>query len=296
MRDMLRKPWWHSLLWIVAALASAGAAAETNRQSIWSVKGRSNTIYLLGSVHMLPQDASNLPADALRAYDDAEALVMEVDLGQLPAGGLPASARALTHLPEGLTLPKVLGRRATARLAAHAKRLGVAMQTLAPLQPWFAAVVIEQQELARLGFDHDVGVDIQLARRAQSDHKQIIALETAEQQLRLFAGLSLRQQREYLLYTLEDLDNTAADARELVSAWRSGDTTTLERRLAESASEFPALHRRLTVDRNLRWLPTISRLAGEGRDYLVVVGTLHLVGRDGIVDLLKRAGFEVRQL
>jgi uncharacterized protein len=286
----------HCLVCLYAVLAASVAPADAGRHAIWSVKGRHNTVYLLGSVHMLQRDANSLPPDALRAYEESAALVMELDLneGQLP--GQADAARALTHLPAGQSLQKVLGRSASTRLAAHARRLGLDMRALAPLQPWFAAVVVEQQELARFGFEHNAGVDMQFAQRALADRKQIIALETAEQQLALFAGMSPRQQRQYLLYTLDDLENTAADADVLVEAWRNGDTATLEQRLAQSAHEFPLLYRRLTIDRNLQWLPTISRLTGDERNYLVIVGTMHLIGRDGIVDLLRRAGFEVRQL
>ena len=283
------------LAWLSLSLATSAAQPDSAHHTFWSVKGQHNTVYLLGSVHMLQPDASDLPPAALRAYTNAKALVMELDLNHVSADDMLGSGLALATLPDGQSLQGVLGPAAYATLKQHAKPLGLDLEILSHFQPWFAAVTVEQLELARLGFDSNYGVDMQLARRAQTDHKQIIALETMAQQLELFARLSLDQQRQFLLYTLKDADQTPQAVAELVSAWRTGDTLLLERLLREDATEFPALLQRLTTDRNRRWLPTISGLLSENQDYLVIVGALHLVGRDGLVDLLKRAGYEVVQ-
>jgi uncharacterized protein len=277
------------------SLAAQAAQPDSAHHTFWSVKGAHNTVYLLGSVHMLQPNASDLPPDALRAYANAKALVMELDLNQVSADDLLGAGLALSTLPEGQSLERVLGPAAYAMLAKHAQPLGLDLALLSRFQPWFAAVTVEQLELARLGFDANAGVDMQFAQRAQADHKQIIALETVEQQLGLFAHLSLDQQRQFLLYTLEDDDKAPQSVGELVTAWRTGDTPTLERLLREDAAEFPALHQRLTTDRNRKWLATISDLLRDNQDYLVIVGALHLVGRDGVVELLGRAGYTAVQ-
>ncbi|HXN11118.1 MAG TPA: TraB/GumN family protein, partial [Steroidobacteraceae bacterium] len=113
--------------------------------------------------------------------------------------------------------------------------------------------------------------------------------------LGLFAHLSLQQQSRFLLYTLDDTDDAARQVDTVVDAWRRGDTVALERLLGESYAEFPELYRLLTTDRNRRWLPTVLGLLHESQDYLVIVGALHLVGKDGIVDLLRQGGYEVVQ-
>ena len=93
-----------------------------------------------------------------------------------------------------------------------------------------------------------------------SDHKPIIALETIEQQLGFFAHLSIDQQRRFLLYMLDDADDTLDSADAVVAAWRSGDVVRLERLLRESSEQYPELFRMLTTDRNRRWLPTVTGL------------------------------------
>jgi uncharacterized protein YbaP (TraB family) len=66
--------------------------------------------------------------------------------------------------------------------------------------------------------------------------------------------------------------------------------------LQEGFDEYPDLYRPLTVDRNRKWLPRIEQLLNERQDYLVVVGALHLVGRQSVIDLLERKGYKVKQL
>jgi uncharacterized protein len=281
------------LLWSLICCAAAHAAAPLH--TFWSVKGAHNTVYLLGSVHVLKPSDSDLPAEALRAYQSAGALVMELDLNNLDAGQLAGSGQELESLPEGETLEHVLGASAYARFLDHAKPLGLDPVLFSHFQPWFVAVSLEQLELTRLGFQSGSGVDEQFAQRAEADHKPIVALETLDEQLGLFAHLSLDQQRRFLLYTLDDSDDAAGEVDAIVDAWRHGDTVALEHLLSESYAQFPELYRLLATERNHRWLPTLTGLLHESQDYLVVVGALHLVGKEGIVQLMRQAGYEVVQ-
>ena len=136
---------------------------------------------------------------------------------------------------------------------------------------------------------------MQMAQRAQADHKPVIALETIAEQLGYFAHLSREQQRQFLRATLEGLDTERSDMGELVSAWQSGDTGQLERLMHKDAQESPELFRLLTTERNRRWLPKITALLDDNHDYLVIVGAMHLIGDDGIVQLLRRQGRVVVQ-
>jgi uncharacterized protein YbaP (TraB family) len=280
---------------LLCGLACGLAHAEAPLHTFWSVKGAHNTVYLLGSVHVLKPSQSDLPAAALRAYERAGALVMELDLNNLDVGQLGSSGLELESLPEGETLEHVLGERAYDKFVEHAKPLGLDPALFSHFQPWFVAISIEQLELTQLGFEAGSGVDEQFAQRAQADHKPIVALETLEEQLGLFAHLSQDQQRRFLLYTLDDSEDAATQVDAVVDAWRHGDTTALERLLGESFTEFPEFYRLLTTDRNHRWMPTLLGLLHENQDYLVVVGALHLVGKDGVVALLRQSGYEVVQ-
>ena len=274
---------------------SIGARSDENHHTLWTVKGDHNTVHLLGSVHVLKAVDSDLPPEALLAYASAKALVMEIRLDEITATRLLGAILDLETLPAGQTLSGALGPDVYSKFSAHAYRVGLDPEFMSHFQPWFAAQMLDQLELAKLGFDPDAGVDRQLAKRAQTDRKNIIGLETIEEQIEIFARLSLEEQRHYVLYSLAETDRAASGLDAMVSAWRRGDTKILEQVLGEASKEFPDLFRKLTTDRNRKWLPIITGLLGDDYDYLVVVGALHLVGRDGIVELLQMQGYEVVQ-
>jgi uncharacterized protein len=286
-----------SLVWalLMAAVLAPQARADGERHTFWSIKGQTNTVYLFGSIHVLKSADHELPPESLRAYATSPSLVMELDLNEVSPDKLMSESLSGETLPEGQTLSSALGPEAFAKLVAHLKPLGLEPAMFEQMQPWFVALTLEQLEIARLGFDPESGVEAQFTRRAQADHKPIIALETMDEQLGLFSHMSMDQQRRFLLYCLEDADDSAQEMDEIIKAWRHGDTVVLARLLGEGMEKFPDLYRVLTTDRNRKWLPRIETMLRDKQDYLVIVGALHLVGKDGVVALLERDGYKVVQ-
>jgi len=277
------------------AVAGAATAADSAHHSLWVIKGKSNSVVLLGSVHMLRPDASELPAEALQAYQQAAALVMEVDLGAVGAEDMVLAMSTLGALPEEQTLVRVLGPELYGRFKTQAASAGLDAELLEHLQPWMAALLLDQAQMARLGFAGAAGVDQQLAQRAAIDHKRIVGLETIDEQLGMFAQLSTEQQRRFMRYTLDEQGDAAEQLGKIVTAWRGGDTRALEELLGEGFADFPDLYRVLTTDRNRKWMATVVPLLTGTQDYLVVVGALHLVGKNGLVALLRDRGYTVVQ-
>jgi uncharacterized protein YbaP (TraB family) len=271
------------------------AQAAAARHTFWTVRGAHNTVYLLGSVHVLRPEDSTLPDEVRLAYTRSATVVLEVNLNTLDSAGLLATSIRYATLPDGQRLSEVLGPELYGRFVAHANTLGLDTDLTATFQPWFAALMLDEIQMSKLGFSASSGVDEQLATRAASDNKEVIGLETVEDQLGVFSQLSLDEQRRYMRFSLDGLDSAAADIAATVTAWREGDTKALEKLLNDDFREFPDLRRRLTVDRNQRWLEKIVPMLEGNHDYLVVVGALHLVGSGGLVDLLRKRGFEVTQ-
>jgi hypothetical protein len=285
-----------ALLCCALGFASSDADAR-DRHALWSVEGRHNTVYLLGSVHVLRAGDGALPAVAEAAYEDAEQLVMEIDLDD-PLGGDPGAMLGLMQqtalLPDGTSLREVMGADYDA-VNARAQESGLDLALFDRFAPWLVAITILQLELTKRGFSPELGVEQTLATRAIADGKPILGLETAEQQFSLLAGLPLPQQKRFLIMTLEDAAQLDEQVDDLIRAWKTGDAETLSRLLSEEFAEFPELYKALTEDRNREWLDDIVDLLDDRDDYLVVVGALHLVGRNSVVDLLQQRGYEVTQ-
>ena len=284
-----------ALLLVLAWLPAAGNARD--RHVLWVVEGAHNKVYLLGSIHVLRPEDGGLPEVAEAAYRDAGKLMMEIDLNDALAGdpaSMAATMQKMAVLPAGQSLHSVLGADYPA-VSERARKAGLDLALLDPFAPWFVAVTLMQLELVQHGFSAELGVEQSIAARAAADHKPIRGLETAQQQFAILAGLPLPLQKRFLLMTLEEADDFDAEVGELVSAWKAGDTARLAAVLSAEFALFPELYRPLTEDRNRAWVPEIVDLLSERDDYLVVVGALHLVGRNSVVDLLRQRGYRVTQ-
>ena len=265
-------------------------AAQADGASVWSIKGKRNTVYLAGSVHALPSDHAGLSPELEYAYQAADAIVMEVDLDDLnPLEAVQFVAEKGT-LPASQSLEQVVGADRYSRIIDLAESIDVPELALARLEPWAAAMVLTQFALMKSGFDPELGIDMQLTARAREDGKPIDGLETVVDQLGIFDSRSLNEQTKFLVDAANDVPKMHDDLDRLIGAWRTGDLSALEREFNKERAQAPALYDQLLGQRNRKWLPKIEALLNGDKDYLVLVGTLHFVGRDGLLDLLAHDG------
>jgi uncharacterized protein len=276
-----------------ALLLGGGARADDGLHVMWQVAGKHNTVYLLGSVHVLNANDHALPPVTDVAYADANVLVEELDLYSAMGDMFAPDSLATQFLPQGQTLAAVLGPDLDARLAATARPLGLDTDLIARMQPWYVATLISAARLLRAGYSPQDGVDYQIAERAHRDGKPIIGLETAAQQLGFLASMSMEEQRRYLIATLDETDSPQ-ELQQITDAWRNGDIKALESLLKEGMDEAPELFQKIVVQRNRNWLPRIEQmLADPDRDYLVVTGALHMIGPQGLIEMLRARGYRI---
>lgn len=281
---------------LLAMLAGAAARAD-GAGPVWAIEGpNGGTVYLAGSVHVLDPANSDLPGGFDTAYRDAERLVMEIDFDDVDA---LAAGRYLAEnglLTGGETLRTLLGPERFERLDREARTLGLPLDSVGPLEPWAVALALLPMMLGKLGLDPTMGVEQQLAARALADGKPIDGLETIEEQLAVLDGLTYADQVAFLEQTLEDLDEAPAELRGMIDAWRRADTRALAHQLLDEFTKAPALYRALVIERNQRWMPQILGLLARPDDTLVVVGAMHLVGEDGLLELLAARGITPQAL
>jgi uncharacterized protein YbaP (TraB family) len=282
--------------WWLLALGLLGSLSAHAASPVWAVRGAHNTVYLAGSIHMLPADDAALPAAFDHAYGDSSKLVMELDLGKLDP--LEAMMWMMDHsaLPSGTNLREVLGEKRYGRVSAAATSLGLSMTGLDGQAPWVVGIEITDLAYTHEGFDPEQGVEEQLVRRAQADGKPTAGLETLPEELGGLIALSRDDQVRMLDQTVDELKDLKSELREVTGAWRHGDAARLAALLSSEYSAFPSLYKPLVTDRNQRWLPQVEELLKARENTLVVVGALHLVGQGGLLELLRNKGYVVTQL
>ena len=284
-----------ALRWLLA-LGLLGSLSAHAASPVWAVRGAHNTVYLAGSIHMLPADDAVLPPGFARSYADSARLVMELDLGKFDA--MEAMAWMMDHgaLPAGSNLRGVLGEQRYGRVSAAAAGLGLPMAALDSLAPWVVGIEIADLAYEHEGYDPDQGVEEQLVRRATKDGKPTAGLETMPEELSSLTELSSADQIRMLDQTVDELKDIKSEMREVTVAWRHGDAARLAALLASEYNAFPSLYKPLVSDRNKRWLPQVEELLKANDNSLVVVGALHLVGQGGLLELLRKRGYAITQL
>jgi uncharacterized protein len=278
------------------ALSLFGCLVAHAAGPVWAIHGAHNTVYLAGSVHVLPEGDSALPAAFDRAYKDSTKLVMEVDLAKLDP--MDAASWMAEHgtLPAGTHLRSLVGEHTYGRVTTTAPQLGLSMVVLDHQTPWLVGIEISEQAYEHAGFSGEQGVEEQLVARVQADGKATAGLETIPEELSGLAELPREDQVRMLEQSLDDLKDLQAEMKDILTAWRRGDANRLATLLSSEYDAFPALYRPLVTVRNERWLPQIEQLL-KGRDnVMVVVGSLHLVGKGGLLELLRKDGYTATQL
>ncbi|HTT01627.1 MAG TPA: TraB/GumN family protein [Steroidobacteraceae bacterium] len=279
------------MLRTLAALCLLGCVSAQAQSPVWAIHGAHNTVYLAESVHLLKPGHSQLPAAFDRAYATAKTLVMEIDLSRLEESQLQSWMLEHGTFKDQMTLQQAIGEQRYQRLTAEASRLGLPLETLQQFEPWAVALTLADLEYLKLGYDPEQGVEQQLERRATQDRKEMRGLETLEEQLGQLERLSYEQQGRFLEMTVDEMRDAEKDTDELLAAWRAGDNRRLADLMSDEYESFPELYRALVSERNRHWLPQIEQFLKDDHDYLVVVGALHLVGKDGLLDLMRRDGF-----
>lgn len=285
-----------SLCIALITVASAVSAAEKagDESFLWRVSSGDRTISLLGSIHYMKADAYPLSPAIEGAFKDAGIVVFETDIDQMGRAAVLMLAAGTLSGDETLkdVVPKELYQEVVQRL----DDLEMGTGAFKKMKPWMVAMALTSYELMRAGYLGSEGIDSYFSSRAKDSGKPQRGLETIEFQTSLFVDMSAEESVEFLQYTLTDLDTMIPLVDEIVVAWKRGDSARIEDLLVDGFSDHEALFDRLVTERNLRWLPQIEELFRGDVDAMVVVGSLHLVGEQGLIELLRAKGYVVEQL
>lgn len=291
------------------AVATAMAAPAANAPPVpllWKVSDQDNSVYLLGSFHLLTPQDYPLSSDVQGAFADAEALLFEIAPQEMfsPAFGLQMGQAGVRQEAGRLDddLPPATRERLQAWLARNAPalaRTGLTPDMLQRFKPWFVGLTVSVAEMTGQGLDPKLGLDTHLATQAAQQGKPTGGLETGAQQIAFFDSMDKADQIQFLDESLGAAEEGQEETRELHAAWRAGKADVLWNEMGmEMKQHYPRLYQRINVQRNQAWIPQIERrLAAPGSDdVLVVVGALHLLGPDGLIEGLRGKGYTIERV
>lgn len=262
-------------------------AAEAKGPALWAVKDGDTTVYLFGTIHMLPKGMdwlSGAPADALAKSDT---LVTELVLPDPKAAAITMMAAGVSD-----TVPPLSSRvpaSAAPALSSAVKASGLPPEVFDKMKTWMAAVTLTNSSLAKMDFASSEGVEMRLEEAAKG--KRRLGLETIGQQVGVFETMSEAEQRALLTNTIAQLPQLENQAQSLVGYWTGGDTDALAATINDDLAGSPALAKVLLTDRNARWADWIAnRMTTTPGTVFVAVGAGHLAGPDSVQAMLAKKG------
>lgn len=279
-----------------AAPARAQAFAPNGiGPALWVIRDADSTIWLFGTVHVLrPTTVWQTPA-VLNAFQSADEIWFEIPDPSDAAGMAPFI------MEHGLSPDRPLNTLLTpaeyAKLGEAAAAVGIPVEQLNVMRPWLVGLTLAVAPLAKAGFDANSGIEIVLRQRALDAGKPVKGLESAEEQIKILAGLSEETQLDFLRGSLETFDDASVELDGLVDAWKVGDVRAVQRLgVDEMRRASVEVHDALLTRRNVNWAGQIeTMLAGEG-EIFIAVGAAHLAGPQSVQAILGRRGVRVERV
>lgn len=280
---------------LLALLLAVPAVAAEREPLLWRVHTDAGSVHILGSMHMLRDEDHPLDERVLALFDAADTVVFEIDPAEAMSPALGQKMVALGMLQGKENLSDLLGAEGKAALAEYGRKSGTPTAMFERMQPWLVSLMVTLGEAQKAGYKPELGIDPYLMRRAREADQATAGLETAESQFAVLASPDQDVQVGMLLKLLNQVESLET-LHELYRLWRTGDAAGMDAYAAREFAEYPEYYDRINVDRNRAWVPQIVRMAGEGKHVVIVVGALHLVGKDGVPALLEAEGLRVERI
>ncbi len=279
---------------VAIVLLTASVSADNGKPDLWKIEKGDKSSYLFGSIHLGSEDMYPLSKKVKDAYNQAEHLVVEIDLK-------PGDEQKLVPIIQelGVDMTSTLESRLTPETLAVYKKACTEKQLpcaqFSPLKKWFVSLQLQLMMIQQLGYKEELGIDKHFLDLAHKSNKSVVSLETADGQLKMLSGFN---QQEQELMLLQSLEATKEEMESLFTAWKTGDDAAMIEMFTRDLdnASAKAIYDAMFIDRNIEMAKNIKAMLVENKSLFVVVGAGHIVGEKGLVDLLTKAGYKLTQL
>ena len=275
------------------------SAALNNKETgspVWKISRGSNVMYLGGSIHTLRDTDFPLPDEFDYAFSMSDVLVLETDINKMNSQEVQEYLIFNSLFLDGRSLKTVLSPQTFEILSQVCAEYGFPIvDEIELFKPSMVINILTVLMIQELGFAEE-GVDQYYFEKAVRENKPVSFLETLQSQIDVMVSMGEGYEDEYVLYSLQDIDDTEADLDIMVAEWKKGITATAEESLTEMINEWPMLYKSMITDRHDVWFPQIDEFLVSGKTHFVIVGFLHLPGPYGLLKYLENSGCTVEQL
>jgi len=284
---------------IFALLCTAPATAQVQlakiaaHPALWTVHSKTATVYLFGSIHLLPANVVWHTPEIDRAMDSASTFMFEAPLDEAGKAQVAQFIREHGSLPQGTTLRSLLPPKTLADYEHALTAADLVPEQLDGERPWLAAIVLDVAYLQHMHYVVADGVDLQVFAYATAHNKQVRTFETPAQQLSLFMPKDQKLEIAEFDANLKDFQSEESTIGAMIDAWGSGDAKSVGRLMNKSLEAEPGARKLLIDDRNKNWIKILDEVLAKPGVTFVTVGTGHLVGPGGVPARLRKQGYAV---
>jgi len=266
------------------------------QSSVWKVSDGNHTMYIGGTIHVLRASDFPLPKEFDEAYNKSDYVVFETDIALSKSRTFTMSLAKKMLLPSDQSLSKILLPQTYQQLCIYLDTQGYGIAQFEQLEPWALMLTLTQLKLEQMGINQS-GVDETYFKKAAADHKPQRYLETAEKQIEIITKIGKDEEDALVQQTLRDMDELDETMGWMVHDWREGKTKRLELEMVgQMLEESPKMYRLILTDRNEAWMSELYTMIRAGKTGFVLVGTMHLLGPDGLLQRFQREGYRVEPL
>lgn len=267
--------------------AASGAPIEGGL--LWRITSSgSSPSYLLGTIHSSDPRVVRLKPAVQQALNRSDRFVMEMEMD---ASALMTFGTSML-LTDGNDLESLLGADLFGQVLKATGDYGLPEMAVRNLKPWVVMALLSMPKPSG-----EPILDLVLYQQATTAGKPTAGLESAQEQLSVFEGLSMEDQIDLLKMTLAQLPALPRLMDRLIEAYAADDLNRIADIAAgyKNQSNLEALNRftfRLNDGRNTRMAQRIIPYLQQGNTF-IAVGAMHLAGPSGLISLLRRQGYRV---
>ena len=274
---------------------------ELENALLWKIEGQGLTApsYLFGTIHMIDKENFFWPKGTLTALDDAEKVSFEIDLDDMFDMGAQMGLLTKAFMADGKTLKDLYSEEDYKVVKDHFDGMGIPMFFMEKLKPMFLTVFAGGDVEFGKGFGEDSSIksyEMELYSIAQESQKDVSGLETIEYQMSVFDSIPYDVQANMLLETIKGSDTEDDTFKEMMVMYKNQEITRMVDFMNESEEGgIDGYEDVLLYTRNKNWIPIMEEKMKAHKTFFAV-GAGHLGGKNGVIDLLKKAGYKLTPL
>ncbi|HVM21702.1 MAG TPA: TraB/GumN family protein [Sphingomicrobium sp.] len=278
------------------AVSTLAEARETPKPALWEVSDHDTTIYVFGTIHLLPKNYRWRTPKFDAAVERSQELVIETIVDEKNPAAIMSAMASLAFSPGLPPLADRVAPEKRAALAAAVQASGLPPAALDRMETWAAAFILLGNQFKQLGLEGAEGVEISLRRAFAAKGKPVAELESNLEQLSYFDRLPEKAQRDLLEGAIEKPREMSKQFKSMLSAWARGDVAGIARTFDRDLASSPDLQQSLIRQRNANWSRWIEERMQKPGSVLLAVGAGHLAGQYSVLSMLEQRGYRVRRL